>query len=234
LADRWQENELQKLRLTIEQYHRWQVLSLYIDRMEAHLESDFSIAIENAKALLESIGKEICSVKAIELGSTPSINAVLKKAFNSLGYTNTNLVSQVSGSLANIGQEIGNLRNDISPTSHGKSLEELRERNNKVDALTREFLIDSTLVIAVFLIRAFESRVNIIEVHLEPEKENAALIYDEAEDFNNYWDESFGEFLMGDYSYTASEILFGLDAQAYQAEHGNFLETNNENSAESE
>jgi hypothetical protein len=63
-----------------------------------------------------------------------------------LGYSNTALVSQVSSSLATIGQEIGNLRTEISPTSHGKSLDELRDRNNKVDLLTREFLIDSTLI----------------------------------------------------------------------------------------
>jgi hypothetical protein len=53
---------------------------------------------------------------------------------------------------------VGNLRNAISPTSHGKPLAALSERNNNVDLLTREFLIDSTLVVAVFLIRAFEER----------------------------------------------------------------------------
>ena len=149
---------MEKLRATIEQYGRWKELGQYIDRMEGHLESDFSVSVENAKALLESIGKEICSAKSVELAASSSINGVLKAAFLALGYSNENLVNQVSRSLANIGGEIGNLRNEISPTSHGKSLDELRDRNNKVDALTRGFLIDSTLVVAVFLIRAFEER----------------------------------------------------------------------------
>jgi hypothetical protein len=42
--------------------------------------------------------------------------------------------------------------------------------------------------------------------------------YEGNEAFNDFWDESFGEFTMGDYAYTASEILFALDKQAYAAE----------------
>jgi len=37
-----------------------------------------SHSLENAKALLEAVGKEICTSNAVELGTTPSINSVLK------------------------------------------------------------------------------------------------------------------------------------------------------------
>jgi hypothetical protein len=195
--------------------------------MEGHLETDFSISVENAKALLESIGKEICDAKGVPLGTTPSINAVLKKAFVALGYTTEELVTQMSGSLANIGQLIGNLRNEISPTSHGKSLEELKDRNNKVDLLTREFLIDSTLVVAVFLIRAFEERKELVST-VTDNTASASNSYKDNEEFNNFWDESFGEFEMGDYSYAASEILFSMEIKAYQAEFKAFFESEND------
>lgn len=33
------------------------------------------------------------------------------------------------------------------------------------------------------------------------------LPFEEAQDFNEFWDELFGEFEMGDYSYMASEVL---------------------------
>jgi len=200
---------------------------MYIDRMEAHLETDFSTTIENAKALLESIGKEICEAKGVQLGSTPSINVVLKKAFIGLGYTADDLVSQVSGSLATIGQLVGNLRNEISPTSHGKSLEELKERNNKIDLLTKEFLIDSTLVVAVFLIRAFEERSETASLMAAFEADGIPE-YDDNEDFNDFWDENFGEFAMGSYSYPASEILYNVDSQAYQTEYKIFNESKEE------
>ncbi|MBD2518976.1 abortive infection family protein [Nostoc sp. FACHB-973] len=216
---------MDKLRSTIAQYSRWKELDLYIERIEVHLESDFSISVENAKALLESIGKEICSAKHVTLPTTSSMNAVLKKAFCALGYPNENLVNQVSGALATIAQQIGNLRNDISPTSHGRSLEDLRDRNTKVDILTREFLIDSTLTVAVFLIRAFEERKTpaILMAHEAAEAE--LLQYNEEEDFNESWDEVYGEFEMGEYSYTASEILFHLDYKVYEAECRVFKES---------
>lgn len=220
---------MEKLRSTIEQYGRWKELGQYIDRMEGHLESDFSVSVENAKALLESIGKEICSAKSVELAATSSINGVLKAAFLALGYSNENLVNQVSRSLANIGGEIGNLRNEISPTSHGKSLDELRDRNNKVDALTRGFLIDSTLVVAVFLIRAFEERKDAAVMAVDSKAaEDALLKYDESEDFNTYWDDAYGEFVMGNYSYAASEILFGMDYKAYEIECKEYKEAESE------
>lgn len=215
---------MEKLRITLAQYSRWQPYGVYVDRMEGHLESDFSVSVENAKALLEGIGKEICDAKCIPLTNAPAISAVLKTAFRALGYNGEQLVTQVSTSLANIGQLIGTLRNEISPTSHGKSLKELSDRNDRVDLLTRDFLIDSTLVVAVFLIRAFEER----NGDVAPPAAGAADVlpeYDDQEDFNNYWDESFGEFSMGQYSYPASEILFRVDLQAYQAEYKDFMES---------
>ncbi|MCR6649998.1 MAG: abortive infection family protein [Cellvibrionaceae bacterium] len=216
---------MDKLRAILDQYHRWKPLEMYIERMEAHLETDFSISIENAKALLESIGKEICTCQCVPLGTNPSINAVLKKSFVAIGYTSEELVTQVSASLATIGQLIGNLRNEVSPTSHGKSLAELQSRNSKVDLLTREFLIDSTLIVGMFLIRAFEERHGALAVD---EHAQALAGYEDNEAFNEFWDDTFGEFVMGDYSYTASEILFNLDQQAYQTESKAFGEVGQE------
>lgn len=209
---------MQKLRTIVEQHASWSELSIYVERIEAHRESDFSHSLENAKALLETIGKEICKVHGVELNPDSSINRVLKKAFSALGYTNTNLVNQISSALATIGQQIGELRNEIGTTSHGRSLDEIRERNNKVNLLTRDFLIDSTVIVAIFLIRAFEERQETQRATTD------TLDYSEATDFNDYWDDLFGEFTMADYSYAASEILFNVDYQAYQTEYTAFME----------
>jgi hypothetical protein len=211
---------MERLKKVIEQYGRWSELSIYTDRIEAHIATDFSHAVENVKALLETIGKEICNSKGIDVDAAASINSVMKKAFIAIGYPGENMVTQISSALATIGQNIGELRNDIGTTSHGKSLDELKERNNKVDALTREFLIDSTVIVAVFLIRAFENenpRIKAAAVEAEP-------LYPAFEEFNDFWDESYGEFEMGSYSFTASEILFYVDNKAYMTEQQAFAE----------
>jgi len=211
---------MDKLKTVIKEYGRWSELSIYIDRIETHIEIDFSHSLENAKALLETVGKEICKRNSAELGASPSINSVLKKAFSSMGYANSNLVNQVSSALATIGQQVGELRNEIGLTSHGKSLEEIKQRNSKVDLLTREFLIDTVALVTIFLIRNFESK----HQRTNHETQADSLDYLEAEGFNESWDDSFGEFVMGDYSYPASEILFNVDKQAYVNEYRDFVE----------
>lgn len=212
---------MDKLRLVLEQHGRWEPLRVYVDRIGAAREADFSNALENAKALLESIGKEICNAKSVALEPTSPIQGVLKKAFFALGYSGDDMVRQVSTALATIGQNVGELRNQISPTSHGRAMADLDGRNNGVDALTRDFLLDSTVVVAVFLIRAFEERQ--AQLGTQPlvdsaEGDSAKPRYEDNEVFNEFWDETFGEFKMRDYSFSASEILFALDLPAYEQE----------------
>lgn len=210
---------MEKLKKVIEQYGRWSELSLYTGRIESSLTTDFSHALENVKALLETIGKEICSQKNITLESTASFSSIIKKAFHAIGFSGENYVTQISTALANIAQQVGELRNDIGPTSHGRSLDELRIRNQTIDELTRDFLIDSTVIVACFLIRTFEND-NPRNATVTEEK----LQLSENEDFNNFWDDTYGEFEMGDYSYPASEILYSVDYPAYKTECKAFAE----------
>lgn len=211
---------MDKLKKVIEQYGRWSVLNNYIERIEAYLVSDFSHALENAKALLETIGKEICNSKGFVVDGTASINSVLKRAFTAIGYSSENMVTQISSALATIGQKMGDLRNEIGATSHGRSLEELKARNDKVDGMTREFLIDATVIVACFLIRAFENE-NPRTIPLEEVK----ILYESNQDFNDFWDDTYGEFGMGEYSYPASEILYNVDYPAYVTEQKAFDES---------
>lgn len=76
---------MNKLKKTIEQYGRWAELSIYIGRIKTHIESDFSHSLENAKALLETIAKEICTIKEIELGTKAQHKQRIKKCFFSSG-----------------------------------------------------------------------------------------------------------------------------------------------------
>lgn len=209
---------MDKLKDKISQYGRWAPINEYIVRIETYLENDFSISLENAKALWESIGKEICKSKGRALAPDSSVNGVLKNAFNVLGYTKSNMVVQISSALATIGQQIGELRNDIGTSSHGKTLEELQNRNEAINELTKVFLINSVELIACFLISLYEDE------HIEI-KSSKEIGYDECEDFNEYWDELYGEFSMGGYSYTASEILYNNDPNAYKSEYRSYVDS---------
>lgn len=213
---------MEKLKKVIEQYGRWAILNEYTDRIEAYLIPDFSQALENVKALLETIGKEICNSKSVTLDGAASVNSVLKKAFKAIGYSADDMVLQISSALATIGQKMGELRNEIGATAHGRSLEELKTRNANVDDMTREFLVDTAVIVACFLIRSFENE------NPRAAIQDVKLLYENNEDFNGFWDETYGDFEMGNYSYAASEILYNVDYKAYETEQKEFSNTESE------
>ena len=211
---------MERLERVIEQYGRWSDLKIYTERIESYAQSDFSQSLENSKSLLETICKEICKSNDVEIETSVSINQVLKKGFIAIGYSSSAPVTQISSALATIGQQMGELRNEIGRTSHGRTLDDLRERNSKVDEMTKELLIDTTVIIASFLIRNFENE----NPRLKSGIAEKRIEYSKNEDFNEFWDDAFGEFAMGEYSCTASEILFNVDYQAYLAEHKAYME----------
>lgn len=90
--------------------------------------------------------------------------------------------------------------------------------------MTKYFLIDSIELIACLLIELFEGE----NIQIESLSD---LIYEDCDDFNEYWDDIYGEFSMGDYSYTASEILYNNDISAYKSEY-NFYKADELNNNE--
>lgn len=209
---------MKKLKKVIEQYGRWSVYSMYVDRIEAHVDSDFSICVENSKSLIEGISKQICKEKGISIATDEPFNRLVKTAFSAIGYLPGEHLNVISGSLSAIAQQLGNLRTALGSTSHGKTIEELTSRNETLDSLTKEFLIDTVEILTSFLIRNFENE----NPRKPKESLEDTLDYWEAEEFNDFWDDSFGEFQMGNYSYAASEILFNVDKQAYINEYNAF------------
>jgi hypothetical protein len=111
---------MDKLREIIGTHSQWQSLEDYISRIEGFRDSDFPLCVENAKAMLEAVGKEICDCNSQTYTKTDSTSKVLKLAFNSLGYDNTDTVQQIARAIANIGTQMSLLRNEIGATSHGK------------------------------------------------------------------------------------------------------------------
>ena len=210
---------MEKLKNVIEQYGRWSILSIYVDRITAHIDTDFSLCADNSKALLESISKQICKEKDVALKGDESINKLVKFAFQAIGFEKESYIDTIGGSLSAIAHQIGNLRTSIGSASHGKTLEELEMRNHNLDSLTKEFLVSTVEMISCFLIRHFENE----NPRIPNGKNENAVTYYEGQEFNDFWDDLFGEFVMGNYSFTASEILFSVDNDLYTEEYNAFM-----------
>ena len=216
---------MNSLKSLIEQYSRWKPLEIFVSRIETYKSSDYVMCIENSKSLLESIGKEICHAKGLELNTDSTVNGIIKQAFKALGYSANEHSTKISSALATIAQCIGEIRNEIGTTSHGRTIQELEEQKVLIDDMTKEFLLGATELISCLLINLAEKET------ITPVKDSMKS-YEESEDFNQYWDEAFGEFVMGEYSYTASEVLYNMDYEAYMVEleafNNNQVEENNE------
>src|SRR5690606_14131267 len=105
-----------------------------------------------------------------------------------------------------------NFRNEIGYTAHGKTLTELSKRDQSIAGLSGDFLINATELVSCFLIEAFETDNPIV-------MQDESLDLNDNEDFNEYWDNLYGELKMTeDYTYPASEILFSVDIKAYKTQ----------------
>ena len=215
---------MNRLQSILDKHSRWQPLSEYIGRIEGYRSSDFSLCIENSKSLLESIAKEICQQKNQPLTNDESVGKLMGLAFGSLGYHPSDAMRQIGQAIANIGHQMGVFRNEVGVTAHGRTLEELKGRDDIVNSLTGDFLIFSTETVCCFLIEAFETDNPLAAVRPE-------LELDDNTDFNEFWDDLYGEFKMTEaYTYPASEILFNVDNEAYKTELNAFKQTPNESS----
>ena len=54
-----------------------------------------------------------------------------------------------------------------------------------------------------------------VSVHSGTEQE---ISYNDSENFNQFWDDLYGDFDMGEYSFSASDILYSMDYEAYKTE----------------
>ena len=200
---------MERLKSILEQYGRWKPLVEYVLRIETYKDSDLTATIENSKSLLESIAKEICTQREQKYPKDCSMGKLLKLAFVSLGYEDTETMTQVGGALANIAHQMGNLRNEIGKVAHGGTMDELLSRSMALDAVSTEFLVTSTELVACLLIQLFETEF--------PRKisEDVLPSFQENDDFNDSLDENFGELKIGPNIYSASEILYKVKPDEY-------------------
>ncbi len=216
---------MENLQKIIAKYPQWKFLEEYLIRIPTFLNEDFGQSVENLKALLESIGKEICIRGGTEFGKNEKFPPLMVKAVETLGFKRSDIPARFSGAFANIVTSIGFLRNDVGSVSHGmdsRKYEKAKKALAYFDPVTKEFLMNSVEAVCIFFIQYAEnSNLNSLS---EPEVISEQKLCENNEEFDAWWDEEFGEFQMGDdLSFNASQILYQLDNPSYESELKEYL-----------
>jgi len=179
--------------------------------------------VEISKSLLEGIAKKICEERGQSFERDDNVGKLVKLAFGCIGYDKAHAeIQKIGTAIVTIGHNMGTLRNAIGPTAHGVTPEEIEARKSSIKKSSSDFLLASTEMVCCFLIQAFETEF--------PRKvEGGQLsVLEEYEDFNEFWDEQYGEFIMGDYAFLASEVLYQMDPVAYKTELTAYKASQNE------
>jgi hypothetical protein len=210
---------MEKTRAVIKTYSRWEDLQIYPQRIEAFLESDFVSAIENGKALIEAICKTILTEQGKPCGENDKVHRLVRNTLQALGILSSAQISRFGSGLMTALQNLGELRNLIGDTSHGRSTEEMRR--NKIETLSARFLIDSVEIIACFLVEYYE-------LEFPKKKLSKKDVTIDYQPFDDYLDETYGRVKIATYEFLPSDILANLDSVAYQSEYKKFLDLQNE------
>ena len=224
---------MDRLKEIVNNYSRWINLSTHITRIEFQINGDLTSAIGSTKSLLESICKTILDHEKAGYDKNDNVNKLVKKTIQTLKIENPDQISLFGNGLVASIQYLGELRNRIDESSHGKSL---LDKNKKIDSITASFLINSAETIACFLIEFYE-----IEHPRKTEKDEFSIEefkniydykgkdpYDDIKDFHIYLDNEHGFAEIANIPYATSEALFAVDITAYKDEYRKYREVVNE------
>ena len=108
---------MERLRQLIEQYSRWKGLEEYCIRIDGYLNNDFSIAVENTKALMESVCKTILREKNVEYGTGDTLQQLMTKTVGVFDSDHSDQLKQITRNLINIAKNLAEVRNSVAKVS---------------------------------------------------------------------------------------------------------------------
>lgn len=210
---------MKKTQAFIDSNTKWQPLNDYVLRIETYRETSPGLVIENCKSLIESIFKTIL----VEVNSETEESLKDCSTSNLYGKVKNILFIEKKGYCNIIGSfssAIAEFRNKLGETSHGKDIYTL-ERNR--DALFGDeilFLLSTTDNIAFFLLSYYK---NLYPKYAEKKRE---LVYGDYNEFNEWFDETQEQVVVGGVSLSPSRVLFDGDVDAYKTSLGDYLGKN--------
>lgn len=201
---------MKQLEEFFETHSRWKPLRRYLDRIRA-FPHDGGIIVGNCKDLIESICKTILEDHFSQtLTGNERFQNLVRDACIKMG--SLNQVANLASAFSNLARELGTLRNHHTDAGHGASASKLERMPEEITEATSHCLITITEQIALFLIRVFE--------HEHPQRETSKpLLLNTHLEFNAAFDEDNDSHEVAGYGpYSASEILYSVDLDAYRTE----------------
>lgn len=210
---------MKKTQSFIDSNAKWQPLSDYVLRIESYRERSPGLVIENCKSLIESIFKTILvevesksedDLKNCDIGNLyRQVREIL--FFEKRGYCN------IIGSFSSA---ISEFRNKLGETSHGKDIYTLKNTRKALADDEIHFLLSTTDNIAFFLLSYYK---NLYPAYAEKKRK---LVYEDCKEFNEWFDETQEQVIVGGVSLSPSRVLFDGDIEAYKITSGEYLGKN--------
>lgn len=201
---------MKQLEEFFEAHSRWTPLKRYLGRIRA-FPDDGGIIVGNCKALIESICKTILEDHfKEELTGNERFQNLVKYACLKMGTLNQ--VASLASAFSNLATQLGTLRNHHTDAGHGMTVAKLEQMPETITEATSHCLITITEQIALFLLRVFE--------HEHPQRETSKpLLLNTHLEFNEAFDENNDSHEVAGYGpYSASEVLYSVDLDAYRTE----------------
>ncbi len=200
---------MQLLRELCQQYGKWRPLEDYILRIEAYKDTDGVFVLENCKAMVESVCKTILGDLKEPYLPTDSIQALISRTCNKMACLSH--TGDLARSFITVAQRLGEFRNAFASVGHGQPVHLLEENKKKIIGASVNFMINSIEQLAVFLVTIYQEEY--------PQQIQAEIKYIDNPDFNEEFDDSLEPVQIGQYGpYSPSEVLFGVDIEAYKTE----------------
>jgi hypothetical protein len=196
---------------------RFSKLLLYTSKIEDSLNTNPNETIEVSKALIETICKTINKDLGHELTDTRNFPEMVRETLLKIPFIiklngrDAEATEKVCKNVLTLCQGLSEFRNNHGFSSHGQDIEE-----EQADITLAKLIYKSTDVIGGFL----------LEIHTNfTSLENLKrLYYEDYPDFNEWYDELYGQAEIGQYNYPSSEALYKTDIEAYKQELIGYIE----------
>lgn len=204
---------MQYLRELCNQNKKWKPLEVNILRIETYLHTDGVMVLENCKAMVESVCKEILTDLNEAYSHNESIQNLVSKTCKKMKCISN--ITELTRSFVTVCQRLGEFRNSFATISHGQPMQLITQNQNKLVGASMIFLVTTIEQLIIFLITVYQDE---YPIHVQ-----SILRYEDNQEFNSVFDEQNEVIEIGQYGpYRPSEILFYIDDVAYKTELINF------------